>query len=118
MEKEYLTIGKKITIGGMEFFQQGFYDDGITFGSIYKNERAFCEQPDEICYVPESSFDFGNLIIYNGEEYHDTGGYTRKDLELLLENEDDCDGEAIDIEYFFDKLCWASPEVYLNEMQY
>lgn len=109
--------GKKIIVNGDTFYQQGYYSlDGMEYGYIYKNEQAFCENPDEICYIPEHEFDDADWIDVDGERYYCVNGYTRKDLEELVKDEVDEDGDPIDVEYFFECLQWAFPETYLNEM--
>ena len=118
MEKEYRQmVGKKITINGETFYSQEYFSyDGLSYGYIFKDERAFYENPEEVCYIPEHAFDDAEEIVVNGEMFYAVNGYTREDLEELIKNRVDEEGEPIDIEYFFDKLVWAYPETYLEEM--
>lgn len=109
--------GKKVTIGEDTFYSNEYYSfDGLSYGYVYKNEQAFYENPDEVCYIPEYAFSDAEKIEHNGETYYLVNGYTRKDLEALIDGEVDEDNEPINIEYFFQKLEWAYPETYLNEM--
>lgn len=118
MEREYHALaGKKITIDGETYYTNEYYShDGMSYGYVYKDEKAFKENPKEVCYIPEHGFDDAEEIEINGETYYRVNGYTREDLEALVEGEIDEDGDAIDVEYFFDKLEWAFPETYLYEM--
>lgn len=67
---EYEQIGKKIKVGEDVLISPDYYDDGLSFGTIFKDERAFYEQPDEVCYVPEAVFAEGHPEIINGKEYY------------------------------------------------
>ena len=122
MAQEYLQIGKKITIEGENYYSADYNCDCCSNGFIYKSEKAFKENPDEVCYIPEYAFveaskDFpDDILCIDGEKYLPVGGYTRKDLEALIEGEVDCDGDPLDVEAFFNKLLWAYPETYLNEI--
>lgn len=109
--------GKKVTVNGETFYSQEYYSfDGMEYGYVYKNEQAFYENPDEVCYIPEYEFNDAYWIDVNGERYYVVNGYTRKDLEKLVKDKVDEDDEPINVEYFFQRLNWAYPETYLNEM--
>ena len=120
MAQEYLQVGKKITIEGENYYSADYNGDCCSNGFIYKSEKAFKENPDEVCYIPEHAFveaskDFpDDILCIDGEKYLPVGGYTRKDLEALIEGEVDCDGDPL--EAFFNELLWAYPETYLNEI--
>lgn len=116
--EDYIMVGERITKDGDELFSPDYYDDGCSFGTFFKDEKAFREEHDQVCYIPEAYFDDEDPILINGKEFYAVGGYTRKDLEALIEGEKDEDDEPIDVEYFFEKLCWACPETYINEMNY
>lgn len=120
MKRGYRQMaGKKITINGETFYSQEYFSfDGLSYGMIFKDERAFYENPDEVCYIPEHAFDDAEEIVVNDETFYAVDGYTRENLEELIKNEVDEDGEPIDIEYFFNRLVWACPETYLEEMAY
>lgn len=122
--KIYIQIGEKRIIDGKEYYSPDYYDDGLTFGYIYKNEKAFYENPKEICYIPEAFFDERCDKELDDREWWHTGGYTRKDLEDMLYDEDgnpiylDGDDEEVDAKAFFRTLLWACPETYINELTY
>lgn len=117
MKKDYEMAGKKATVNGQTFYSNEYYSfDGLSYGFVFKDEKAFRENPDEICYIPEHAFDDAEEVIINGETFYAVEGYTRNALEQLIEGEIDEDGDPIDIEYFFQKLEWAYPETYLLEM--
>jgi len=108
-------IGKKIIHNGETYYSPDILVDGY----IYKDEDAFKNRPNEVCYIPEYSFNDVEPININGEDFYladalDT--FTRNDLEKLLQGETDEYGDAIDIESFFSSLEWAYPETYLLEL--
>ena len=116
-----LRIGKKIVLNGETLYQPDYYDDGITFGTIFKDYDAFYNNPDAVCYIPEAFFDDCDSETVEGEKFYRTDGYTRRNLELLLTADDgtsykDEDGDVIDVENFFYGLLWACPETYFNEI--
>ena len=118
MKENYLQVGNKITYEGETLYSSGYYDDGVSFGRIYKDEDAFYNHPDEVCYIPEVYFDYNNHITINEVEYISSERYTRKDLEELIDGVLDEDGDPIDIESFFDSLTWCCPETRLNEIAF
>ena len=58
----------------------------------------------------------------DGKDYYsadEVGGYTRHDLEAMLEEgETDEDGDAITVDDFFRSLFWCFPETRLQELTY
>ena len=122
---DYTIIGEKKIVDGRTLYSKGYYSDGLSFGQIFKDEKAFREDRDAVCYIPEYGFDSeAKPIIIDGVEYYDeddVSGYTRTDLEELLTDENDNpayedeDGGKLDIESFFQTLKWAFPETYLYE---
>lgn len=60
-ERNYAQIGIKENIKGVWRYSANTYSDGMGFGLIYKNGRAFYEPKDydtekEIVYIPEYGF--------------------------------------------------------------
>ena len=124
--KTYQNIGEKITIDGVNYYSQGESDDGLEYGYVYKNEQAFYENPDEVCYIPEYAFSgekecfveiCGKLFVAEDE----LDCYTRNELENMLRDDDgkpylDEDLEPIEVERFFLNLHWCYPETRLNEL--
>lgn len=110
-------VGKKIVLNGQTFFQNEYYSfDGLSYGYVFKDEKAFKENSKEVCYIPEHAFDDAEEVIIDGETYYAVDGYTRESLEELIKGEVDEEGEPIDIEDFFNHLEWAYPETALSEM--
>jgi len=121
MANDYETYGERRMIDGVAHYSQGYRDDGLTYGYVYWNERAFMEQPDEVCYIPEHAFDDVQPVRVDGTDYYsadEVGGYTRRDLEELVNGETDEDGDAITVEDFFRSLFWCFPETRLMELTY
>ena len=116
-------IGKKINVDGRTLFQPDYTSDGLSFGRIFKDKDAFNNRPEEICYIPEYAFFEQEPIKVNGEDYFEVDGYTRRDLEEMILDEngtplfEDEDGDKLTIERFFGILLWAYPETYLNEFE-
>jgi len=115
-KKNYTLIGEKITVYGQTYYAPGYYDDGWAFGRIYKDEQAFYENPDEICYIHEYAFEEADFIVANGKKFYCVGGFTRKDLEFLVKDTIDEDGRMLHVEDFFCGLNWQSPETYYYEI--
>ena len=115
-KNDYTQIGEKITIVGTTYYAPGYYDDGWAFGRIYKDERAFYENPDEICYINEYAFEEADSIIVDGKAFYNADGFTRRNLEFIVENTIDVDGLILHVEDFFCGLCWQSPETYYYEI--
>lgn len=121
MEKDYQTYGERRMIDGVAHYSQSYRSDGMTYGYVYWNEQAFHEQPDEVCYIPEHGFDDATAVTVDGTDYYsaeEVDGYTRRDLEAMLEDEVDEDGDAITVEDFFQSLFWCYPETRLMELTY
>lgn len=120
-EEKYLLIGQKIVHEGKTLYAPEYYDDGLTDGFFYKDEKAFNEDRNAVCYIPEAYFDdelptviIDDVAFFDIESY----GYTRDSLERLLEGEEDDEGNPISVNSFFCGLLWACPETYLNELTY
>lgn len=121
----YILIGEKTVLDGKTLFSPGYYSDGLTFGHIFKNEKAFREDRNAVCYIPEYGFDEdAEPVVIDGVEYYDEDdvlSYTRADLEAMITDDngnlvyEDEDGRELDIECFFQSLKWACPETYLYE---
>lgn len=114
-------IGKKIIVDGETLYHPEYVDDGWTFGTIFKDEDAFKNNTDDVCYIPEAVFIYEEpepAEVFDGEEYYRVNGYTRKDLEELVEGEVDKYGDPIDVEAFFESLMWCHPETRLDEIAY
>ena len=121
MTKDYRTYGERRTVDGEVYYSQGCCSDGMEEGWVFKDERAFAEQPDEVCYIPEHAFDDVEPTMIDGERFYPAnavGGYTRRQLEELVKDEVDEDGDTISVEYFFESLFWCFPETRLCEMTY
>lgn len=126
-KKDYSHMaGQHIVVDGVNYFSKAYFGDGLSNGFVYKNEKAFCENPDEICYIPEAAFDGCEPKTIDGIDYYsqeDVGGYTRKDLENLVKDENgnydtDSDGNIIDEGILFYSLYWCFPETRMNEIYY
>lgn len=121
MANDYQTYGERRMIDGVAHYSQGYRDDGMTYGYVYWNERTFMEQPDEVCYIPEHAFDNVQPVRVDGTDYYpaeEVGGYTRRDLEAMVDGETDEDGDAISVDDFFRSLFWCFPETRLMELTY
>ena len=121
MERNYQQAGRRIVKDGATYFTIGYLSiDGLGYGYVFKDERAFREDPKAVCYIPEYGFEDAEEVVINGERCYpaeQVNGYTREDLEALVDGCVDVDtGEVIPLDYFFWKLEWAFPETYLNEM--
>lgn len=107
MENEYQIIGKIKYVDGQLWVNPEYLTDGITYGVVYKNYKAYFDNWDEVCYVPEHGYqkDSKDKDGY----YHECDGYTHNDLLALCGyNREFCD-------YLFDNLMWAYPETHLVE---
>lgn len=119
METNYNIFGECRTINGEKYFSNDFRSDGFTYGHVYWNQQAFMESPDEVCYIPEHAFDDIEPVKIDGKDFYPAemvGGYTRRQLEELVEDETDEDEDPIDVECFFNSLFWCCPETRLNEL--
>ncbi len=67
-EKKYLKIGKRYQIRDYYTFEHGYCPEwdiiGDCAGVCFKDEEIFFNEPDEVCYVPETAFidRFENLL--------------------------------------------------------
>ena len=121
MERELQQAGRCIVKDGRTYFTNEYLSiDGCGYGYVYKNEKAFKEDPKAVCYIPEHAFDDVETVTIDGEECYPAEAldtYSREELERMIEGETDADTDKpIDIEYFFWKLEWAYPSTYLMEM--
>ena len=117
-EKDYLMIGERILIGDREYFSPDYWNDGLSYGTFFKDERAFVERPDSVCYVPESHFEDRDPIFIRKRDFYCVDGYSRNQLQDLIVSWSDFYGGTCDIRYLFDSLTWMSPDTRLNEMFY
>lgn len=106
-KNEYLKVGEIKRIDGDVFVKRECYDDGLTFGYIFKDEEAYEKDWDAICYIPEACFE--------DTEPDEDGfccidcGYSHNDLLSLCNyNRELCD-------VFFYGCKWACPETYWGE---
>ena len=117
--KKYLLIGQKTVHDGKTLYAPGFYEDDINCGDFFKDAKAFHEDRDAVCYIPEAYFDDERpAAIVDDVAFFDVGayGYTRAQLERLIEGKVDEEGNPISVEAFFGGLSWQCPEVYLTEI--
>ena len=111
---EYEIIGEKRVINGKNYYCPGDSDNGY----CYKNEQAFKENPDEVCYIPEHAFDDGDVKVIDGREFvcvPDDDAFTRRDLEKECEGYITDDGKPLDAEILFSELDWSYPSTLINE---
>lgn len=121
MERELQQTGRCIVKDGRTYFTNEYLSiDGCGYGYVYKDEKAFKEDPKAVCYIPEYAFDGVEPVTVDGVECYPAEAldlYSREMLERMIEGERDCDtDEPISIDYFFWKLEWAYPSTYLTEM--
>lgn len=118
-------IGNKITRDGKTYYCKDYSGEGF----IFKDEQAFENNTDDVCYIPEYGFaDLDPAFTIDGKNYYEVKKddcYTRKDLENLynewLENhKDDLDknGQNYPLEFVFGELEWCYPETLLSEPIY
>lgn len=110
---EYEIIGEKRVINGETYYKPGYLDMGCNYGHVYKNEQAFKENPDEVCYIAEGAFKDAEPTIIDGEKFYhedEVGGDTRKTLEELCEPND-----PWDVEELFQELVWTFPSTLILE---
>lgn len=113
------TIGNKITIEGVNYYRFDYYSNGGDYGTVFKDDDAFYNHPEEICYIPEHGipYDYDPIEI-EGELYYPENkiaGYTRLQLEHMLEDYVDDEGNKINVEDFYQNLVWECPETRLTE---
>lgn len=104
--KEYLKVGELKVVGEEILIKPGYYDNGLDFGHIFKDEEAYKKDWDAICYVPEYAFTDAN--IDEGFAVYPDGLTHNQLLDMCSGNREWCD-------YLFSKLIWAYPDTYMNE---
>lgn len=104
-EQEYIKLGERRVVDGEIQYKPGYYDDGLAFGHIYKDEEAYEKDWDATCYIPEYAFE---NALEDGF-YTDAYGYSHNELLSL------CNGNRELCDYLFNKMSWAYPESYWNE---
>lgn len=106
--KEYLKVGESKIVDGETLVKLGYYDDGLSYGEIFKDEEAYDNDWDAICYVPEYGFDECEPDTDGFYETFD--GYSHNDLLKL------CNGNRELCDYLFHSQCvWAYPSTYIEE---
>lgn len=107
-KKEYLKIGeRKYANENERLLKRGYYDNGLDYGYIFKDEEAYEKDWDEVCYVPEAEWDYSKP----DEEgfYPEITGDTHNTLlALCFGNREWCDS-------LFDRCRWACAETYIQE---
>lgn len=120
-DNKYLLIGQKTVHDGKTLYAPGFYEDDINCGDFFKDAKAFHEDRNAVCYIPDSFFADELAAAYvDGVAFFDVGvyGYTRAQLERLVDGKVDEEGVPIKVEDFFGELLWQCPEVKLEEWTY
>lgn len=120
-EREYEILGEKRIVNGETLYSCDYFDNGCFFGTYFKDEKAFYENPKEVCYIPEAAFDDLEGIEIDGKTFYKVDEditYSRENLEELIEGEFDGGGEPIDVEGFFQELDWQCPETLLMDITY
>lgn len=103
-----IQIGRSKFVNGQQLIKPGYFDNGITFGAIFKDGVAYLNDWDAICYVPTYAF---NDVGADEDGFMEIGGYSHNDLLFLCHgNRELCDW------LFYCQLNWAFPETYLDEM--
>lgn len=102
-----------VKTGKIETFEEKRYLYGYTSdGMCFKDEEVYLNRPDEICYIPESTFidcdkdDNGSISSDDAE----MGGYSHNSILDL------CDGNENLAKIVFDTIEWQCPETYYNEL--
>ena len=99
-------MNKYFIIGSIE---NGIIHAGSTEnGMVYKNEDAYYNRPDEICYVPEYGFP-EDSSEYCGK-IEEVSGYSRNDLMEL------CNGNRQLCDAVFQCVDWQDPSTWLSEI--
>lgn len=107
-DDEYFKIGESKVVDGEVMIKPDYYDDGLSFGNIFKDAETYEKDWDAVCYVPEHAFDD---MEPDNEGFYEVYGYSHNDLLRLCNgNREMCDW------LFHDKLIWAYPETYMDEM--
>lgn len=96
-----IAIGQKVETPEGVFYELDYNGEGC----IYKNEDAFLNHPDEVCYVPEYAAE-----DHEGRRVPQTGDcYTRNSLLAL------CNGNEEVCNDLFYSLEWTYPTTLLEE---
>lgn len=111
MNTEYLKVGEAKIVNGEVCIKPDYFDDGLTYGTIFKDEEAYDNDWNAVCYVPEYGFE--KASIDDEGLFQEFDGYTHNDLlELCMGNREWCD-------YLFHSRCkWAYPSTYIEEEDY
>ena len=116
MNKVTVNYGAKIERNGKTYYQQGSNGEGY----VFKDEQAFLNNTDDICYIPEHAFDDAKEVEIEGETYYEIereNAYTRKDLEEVIKEAEDYEDNPWDVEDFFRALMWEFPETLIAESE-
>lgn len=107
-KNEYLKVGETKVVNGEVCIKPDYFDDGLTCGTIFKDEETYDNDWYAVCYVPEYGFEKEN--IDNEGFFQEFDGYTHNDLlELCMGNREWCD-------YLFHDQCkWAYPSTYIED---
>jgi len=119
MRKYYeTTVGQKIYENtNLIGFQASASDEGF----IFKDEKAFNDNPDEICYIPEYAWDYGDnrgmLPVELAKKYGETRNTIRQQVkdawgEDYMLTDEQIDYLAKDVFHLAD---WACIDTYLAE---
>lgn len=99
-----IRVGTRIETREGVFYELAYAGEGC----IYKDEDAFINRHDEICYVPEvAASDYEHWTVPSTDEYC----YSHKDLL------DICNGDENLCGQLFYSLEWICPETLLAEWQ-
>ena len=110
-KQKYTQIGAKEKINGAWYYSANAYSNGMGFGLIYKNSKAFyepqsCENPNEVVYIPEYGFPEREYDQVHEDDL--LSKYTRQEIINLTGS------ESLASE-LFDELTWQHPESLWNE---
>ena len=119
---DYEKIGEKRIINGETYYCQGCSGEGY----VFKDEDAFCNRPNDVCYIPEYAFSDLESIEIEGKDFYkgeELDVFTRHELEKMLVTDDgepykDEDEDYVSVEYFFNSLTWTYPFTWLMENAY
>jgi hypothetical protein len=119
MRKYYeTTVGQKIYENtNLIGFQAAASDEGI----IFKDKKAFNDNPDEICYIPECAWDYGDnrgmLSVELAKKHGETRNTIRQQVKDAWGEDYMLTDEQIDYltEDVFHLADWACIDTYLAE---
>lgn len=111
-KQNYVKFGKKEKYKEQWLYSGGWYNDGMAYGTIYKNYSAFYEpwrykNPNEIVYIPEYGFPEGRTDRVSEDDLQSR--YTRQDIINLT-------GSVTLAAELFDMLAWRHPESLWDEL--